>query len=594
MKGNRYVLFLVFLLLVFPVFVNYSVCQTFIVKGKVTEINTGIPVPDQEVFIRMGGITITPTVNTDSTGNYLYMININPKAEMTVSTFDCMNSEIMVYFPVIDSFNMADFEICLSSVVCEADFGFENIQGDPLTIQFSDQSTGQPDSWYWNFSDGYISTEKNPLHTFYSDGNYTVSLSISDSAGLCVDSITKLIFIYSDTIFCQANFNYELDTLSIIPYQYNFYDISIGNPDLYFWDFGDGNSSNEKNPVHNYVQPGSYTVCLTIQTLNNPASCFSQICDSIETMEYFSFGGQVFVGDYAINIEENDSSNQATAYLFRRLRNQWRLMDQLDFWKYGYYYFLDKPPGEYIVRVDLDENSLDYPNYAPAYFGGAISWEAAGIFNLNSDNQFAVNVSLRELAPKQEGSGYISGKIVLTDYCHGDDSIADVLIQLMNSEFELVDYTYTNHFGEFRFDGLTDENYLIKPEYTGSLSYPVPAIINFDIYNEEKMELIIYCEAFIGLDERLAETDELKLTIYPVPADQFVYLDFDGNSSDGNYLLQLFSVSGHLVYEKSVWLGSGYEQMKIPVKSIKNGIYILHLTCMSNQNQAHRKIVITH
>ena len=41
-----------------------------------------------------------------------------------------------------------------------------------------------------------------------------------------------------------------------------FENLTYGNADSYFWDFGDGNSSTEENPTHDYLSPGAYTVTL--------------------------------------------------------------------------------------------------------------------------------------------------------------------------------------------------------------------------------------------------------------------------------------------------------------------------------------------
>lgn len=48
------------------------------------------------------------------------------------------------------------------------------------------------------------------------------------------------------------------------PFRVRFYDISYGFADNRLWDFGDGNTSTEKNPVHVYREPGSYDVSLTL------------------------------------------------------------------------------------------------------------------------------------------------------------------------------------------------------------------------------------------------------------------------------------------------------------------------------------------
>jgi uncharacterized membrane protein len=49
----------------------------------------------------------------------------------------------------------------------------------PLTVQFTDTSTGPPTSWSWNFGDGDSTnaTMQNPVHTYASAGTYTVSLT---------------------------------------------------------------------------------------------------------------------------------------------------------------------------------------------------------------------------------------------------------------------------------------------------------------------------------------------------------------------------------------------------------------------------------
>jgi len=51
----------------------------------------------------------------------------------------------------------------------------------PLTVQFSDNSTGDMSAWFWDFGDGTNSTLRNPVHTYVQPGNYTVTFEIYDS-----------------------------------------------------------------------------------------------------------------------------------------------------------------------------------------------------------------------------------------------------------------------------------------------------------------------------------------------------------------------------------------------------------------------------
>jgi PKD repeat protein len=59
----------------------------------------------------------------------------------------------------------------------------------PLTVQFTDTSTGNPTSWLWTFGDGSASqTTQNPIREFTNDvvgtaKDFNVSLTVTNSAG---------------------------------------------------------------------------------------------------------------------------------------------------------------------------------------------------------------------------------------------------------------------------------------------------------------------------------------------------------------------------------------------------------------------------
>jgi PKD repeat protein len=53
----------------------------------------------------------------------------------------------------------------------------------PLTVQFTDLSSGTPTSWSWSFGDGGASTQQNPSHIYQTAGSYTVSLTASSAGG---------------------------------------------------------------------------------------------------------------------------------------------------------------------------------------------------------------------------------------------------------------------------------------------------------------------------------------------------------------------------------------------------------------------------
>jgi len=88
----------------------------------------------------------------------------------------------------------ADTTVTATFDINPADFTATPLNGAaPLTVTFTDNSTGSITSWLWDFGDSTTSTEQNPVHTYDTDGTYTVSLTVSD--GVTSDTMTKTDYI---------------------------------------------------------------------------------------------------------------------------------------------------------------------------------------------------------------------------------------------------------------------------------------------------------------------------------------------------------------------------------------------------------------
>jgi PKD repeat protein len=142
-----------------------------------------------------------------------------------------------------------------------ADFSAEPTTGNsPLTVAFTDRSTGYPTSWNWNFGDGKESSERNPVHTYWSSGEYTVTLTASNEFGS--SDVSKAYFIHVIPPL-KARFIADPKT-GIVPLVVKFTDTSTGNPESWNWDFGDGSTSTGPNPVHAFTTAGAFDVTLTV------------------------------------------------------------------------------------------------------------------------------------------------------------------------------------------------------------------------------------------------------------------------------------------------------------------------------------------
>ncbi|MFV8414992.1 right-handed parallel beta-helix repeat-containing protein, partial [Methanosarcina mazei] len=134
----------------------------------------------------------------------------------------------------------------------------------PLSVSFTDSSTGSPTTWKWNFGDGTSSTEKNPVHTYSTAGSYTVTLTASNTAGSNTATKSSYVTVTTGTTGTKPVLQYWGSPRSgTAPLTVTFKDNSSGSPTAWNWSFGDGAYSNEKYPKHTYMAPGSYTISLT-------------------------------------------------------------------------------------------------------------------------------------------------------------------------------------------------------------------------------------------------------------------------------------------------------------------------------------------
>jgi PKD repeat protein len=129
----------------------------------------------------------------------------------------------------------------------------------PLKVAFTDTSGAGITSWHWDFGDGETSSIQNPSHTYAKTGVYTVSLDTTNRYG--DGHLTKPGFINAGTI-PNTEFFAEIRT-GDPPLTVKFHDYTNGNPSAWLWQFGDGTTSTEKDPVHTYSSVGYYNTTLT-------------------------------------------------------------------------------------------------------------------------------------------------------------------------------------------------------------------------------------------------------------------------------------------------------------------------------------------
>jgi len=160
-------------------------------------------------------------------------------------------------------------------------------------INFYDRSEGLVKEWYWDFGEGNTSREQNPMFVFNHplispnvkmSPYRTVSLTILTSDG-CKSFYSEIINIMDGTPYvapdCIARFKYYQTAYDSIggTASFQFTNLSEGDSLKYTWQFDNGKTSNEKEPVVTFdLKQTERKVCLTVSGKNN---CMNTFCDAV-------------------------------------------------------------------------------------------------------------------------------------------------------------------------------------------------------------------------------------------------------------------------------------------------------------------------
>ncbi|HET8573000.1 MAG TPA: PKD domain-containing protein [Edaphocola sp.] len=144
-------------------------------------------------------------------------------------------------------------------------------QGLPVTFRNTSQNATGYD---WYFGDGQSGTDAHPEHIYDTPGTYHVVL-VAHNPTACnqTDSMSRTITISSSptAAFSATPFQPETNVPTTFSNQSQ-------EATHYFWNFGDGTNSTEKDPVHQFPKTGIFNVCLTAY---NAQGCYDIVCKKI-------------------------------------------------------------------------------------------------------------------------------------------------------------------------------------------------------------------------------------------------------------------------------------------------------------------------
>jgi len=217
-----------------------------------------ICIPDSIIFAD-GSTSLFGTIDT---WEWNLGDGIFTSSEDSTSLYIDQETDYLLDFNVMNSWGCTDTlnDFSITSVRSFIDFLADSTSCTQDFVNFTNLSTGNDISGYfWDFGDGAFSTSKDPMHTYTTEGNYTVCLTVIEALGcertVCKDQIVSVI----NPI---ANFIADVTEIDCPPLLVNFTNTS-SFADSYTWDFGDNSGqSNLDNPSHIYNDVNTFDVML--------------------------------------------------------------------------------------------------------------------------------------------------------------------------------------------------------------------------------------------------------------------------------------------------------------------------------------------
>lgn len=395
-------------------------------------------------------------------------------------------------------------------------------------IEFENQSAGEWDYIVWDFGDGETSTQEHPDHIYGSAGIYQVCMVIESDEG-CRSELCYEVAVETSPDPCNdflADFVWveNIDSLGI-----QFEEISPITPDYFVWHFGDGSSSTDSDPYHQYSEPGVYQVCLVVE---NNDGCRSEFCRSVCVEDFNP------CAEFGVEFEWSEGFNNGLLIEFDGAYSGFITSIEWDFGD-GSTSTAEHPdheyaqPGIYEVCVNVENNDGCSSQYCVSV---AVEQQTDPCENFEAD--FLYFVDLENGGVHFEDLS--SGTIHYYNWYFGDGSIS-------------TEEEPTHHYSE---TGVFEACLVIENEFGCIAEYCQPVFLPSYYF--------WVAPPTVGIEEQKPES----LVVYPNPFQDFLrfQVPIDG-------MLEVMDMQGKVVSSRRL---SGTNSVNL--NSVSAGLYVVRIT----------------
>src|SRR5690554_1092728 len=472
-------------------------------------------------------------------------------------------------------------------------------------------------SYFWDFGDGNTSSNSQPEHLYTTAGQYTVTLIAFD--GSCSDTVTQIVSAQACTPPCNLNpgFTYY-DTVNC---NTAFYPNNFNQFHSYTWDFGDGTTSSNAFPQHEYSTAGTYNVTLTVsndtctETITQSVSVppcaqpcaldasFSHVNTSGNTYEFSpntfnsAYNYHWIFGDGTTSTDPNVTHTYANEdeYFVTLVVSdcdcsvsETIVLDVADSSNCNFnadFTYTIENDGSYTFTPDHQSSNYEY---YWSFGDGSSTSDMIPNYTYQANGNYLVSLGIWETGNNQcSDTVEIYIHVDSTSNCVLNSSFTTTLDSINNTVHFQPNIYNSNYDYQWDFgDGSTSNFHSPTHTYNDNSIYTVILHVSSDSCHSVDTMSVSMQTANIHSN---GESD-VDINIYPNPTEDFLNITFDAVSSE-NIEGTLHDITGKLVYQEAFKSHKNGTAKRIDLQALSQGMYHVYIRTKNGKGLKSAKVI---